>query len=120
MQDLLWYLGRLFFGGYFLYGAYNHFTKSQAMTGYAQSKKVPLPKAAVLVTGALMLIGGLSVLLNLYTLIGLISLVIFLVPVTFWMHAFWNVQDPGARMGENVNFFKNLALLGAVLILLSR
>lgn len=28
------------------------------------------------------------------------------------MHDFWRVQDAQQRMGEQVNFFKNLALLG--------
>jgi hypothetical protein len=35
------------------------------------------------------------------------------------MHAFWKVQDPTAKMGEMVNFMKNIALLGAVLIFLA-
>jgi uncharacterized membrane protein YphA (DoxX/SURF4 family) len=50
---------------------------------------------------------------------GLIALVLFLVPVTFIMHAFWKIQDPMAKMGETINFTKNIALLGAVLILLA-
>ncbi len=120
MSDALWYAGRLLLGGYFLQGAYNHFTKVGMMAGYSQSKGVPLPKPAVIVTGVLLLVGGLSVLFNLYTEIGLIALALFLIPVTLWMHAYWKVQDAGARVGERVNFYKNLALLGAVLILLSR
>jgi hypothetical protein len=35
------------------------------------------------------------------------------------MHAFWKVQDPTVKMGEMVNFMKNIALLGAVLIFLA-
>jgi hypothetical protein len=35
------------------------------------------------------------------------------------MHALWKVQDPTAKMHEMVNFTKNLALLGAILILLA-
>jgi hypothetical protein len=32
------------------------------------------------------------------------------------MHDFWNVQDPQQRMNEQINFAKNLALLGGALI----
>jgi putative oxidoreductase len=46
-------------------------------------------------------------------------LVLFLIPVTFIIHPFWKIQDPAAKMGEMINFTKNLALLGAVLILLA-
>ena len=67
----------------------------------------------------LLLVGGLSVLFDVLPIVGLIALVLFLVPVTFIMHAFWKVQDPMAKMGEMVNFMKNIALLGAVLILLA-
>ena len=30
------------------------------------------------------------------------------------MHDFWTIEDPMRRMGEQVNFAKNVALLGAV------
>jgi hypothetical protein len=36
------------------------------------------------------------------------------------MHTFWKIQDPMAKMGEMINFTKNIALLGAVLILLAQ
>jgi uncharacterized membrane protein YphA (DoxX/SURF4 family) len=120
MDTLLWYLGRLLIGGYFLYNAYNHFVNLNMMAGYAQSKGVPSAKSAVILSGVLLLIGGLSILFNVLLSFGLIALVLFLVPVTFMVHAFWKVQDPMARMGEMVNFNKNLALLGAVLVILAR
>ena len=120
MENMLWYLGRLLFGGYFLFGAYNHFANIGMMSGYVHSKGIPAAKLAVGGSGVLLLIGGLSVLLNMYTAIGVAALVLFLLPVTFMMHAFWKVQDPGAKMGEMVNFTKNLALLGAVLIMVAR
>lgn len=120
METALWYLGRLLFGGYFIYNGINHLTHLGMMTGYAKSKGVPSATAAVAFTGLLLIISGASVLLDFYTTIGLIALVLFLLPVTFKMHQFWTIQDPMAKMGETVNFTKNLALLGAVLILLSR
>lgn len=117
MDALALYLGRILFGGYFLYNAFNHFSNLQMMAGYAQSKGVPQAKAAVLASGLLLLVGGVSVLFNIYPDIGLLALVLFLIPVTFMVHAFWKVQDPLARRGEIVNFTKNLALLGAVLLM---
>ncbi len=120
MENLLWYAGRLLFGGYFLYGGYNHFANAGMMAGYAQSKGIPSAKAAVIGSGLLLLIGGVSVIFNIYVTIGMIALALFLIPVSFTMHAYWKLQEPGSRVGEMVNFTKNLALLGAVLILMSR
>lgn len=119
MQTVVLYLGRILFGGFFIMNGYNHLANLQMMAGYTQSKNVPAAKAAVAFTGILLLIGGLSTLFNFYPVVGLSALVLFFVPVTFLMHAFWKVQDPMAKMGERVNFTKNIALLGATLILLA-
>jgi uncharacterized membrane protein YphA (DoxX/SURF4 family) len=47
---------------------------------------------------------------------GLAALVLFLIPVTFTMHPFWK-EVGQARAIEKIQFMKNLALLGAVLML---
>ena len=33
------------------------------------------------------------------------------------MHNFWTIQDAQAKQGEMINFFKNLALAGAALVI---
>jgi len=119
MESTMFLIGRLLLGGYFIFGGFNHFSNLGMMAGYAQSKGVPGPKAAVAFSGLLLLIGGLSILLGVYPTVGTIAIALFLIPVTFMMHAFWKVQDPMAKMGEMVNFTKNLALLGAALMLLA-
>jgi len=43
---------------------------------------------------------------------------VFLVPVTFMMHAYWQETDPMQGINQRVNFQKNIALLGAALLLL--
>lgn len=115
---VLWLVGRVFFGGFFLYNAYGHFKDLSGMTGYAASKGVPSPKLAVMVSGLLLVLGGLSVIFNYQLMYGLWALVIFLVPVTFMMHAFWKESDPAARAGAKIQFSKNLAILGACLLLM--
>ena len=120
METTVLYLGRLLFGGYFIYGGFNHFKMLDMMSGYAKSKGVPVPKLSVAFSGLLLLIGGFSVLVNVLPSVGLVALVLFLIPVTLSMHAFWKIQDPAAKMHEMVNFTKNIALLGAVCILLAQ
>jgi len=117
-MEVVFWIGRILFGGYFILSGLNHFIMLNQMAPYAAAKKVPAPKLAVIVTGLMLLAGGLAVLTGLYVRLGLWLLVIFLVFVTPWMHNFWTVQDPMQRMGEQVNFFKNVGLLGAVLLLL--
>lgn len=112
-------LGRLLLGGYFLQNAYNHFKNTDALTGYAQSKGIPLPRASVLITGVMLGLGGLGIILGIYVELAVALLVVFLIGTLVKMHRYWEVGDPMMRMGEHVNFYKNLALIGALLILLA-
>lgn len=96
-----------------------HFARNAMMSQYAASKGIPLPKLAVYVSGLMILLGGLGVLTGAYTQISLALIVIFLLIVTFKMHNYWKDQDPNVKMGNQINFMKNLALLGAALMLLA-
>lgn len=118
-MDYIFLIGRILFGGVFIFYGINHFRGVDMMSGYAASKGVPSPKLAVLGSGLLLIIGGLSVLTGYQPAIGVAALVLFLVPVTLVMHAFWKIDDPQAKMAEAVNFMKNTGLLGGALMLLA-
>lgn len=118
-MDALFLVGRILVGLFYLMNALNHFRNVDMMSGYAASKGVPAPRAMVQLTGLMLLVGGLSILLGAYPTVGIAVVVVFLVVVAFWMHNFWTVQDPMQRMGEMVNFNKNLALAGSALMFLA-
>jgi uncharacterized membrane protein YphA (DoxX/SURF4 family) len=116
-MDILLVLGRVLFALIFINSGIAHLTKLQAMTGYAQYKKVPAAKLSVIVTGLMLIVGGLYVALGVYADLGALLLAIFLVSSAFLMHNFWTIQDEQAKQGETINFFKNLSLAGAALII---
>ena len=89
------------------------------MVDYAASKGVPSPKAAIFVSGILLLVGGLSILLGVGTFWGIIALIVFMVPVTFMMHNYWKETDPAAKMNSRIAFWKNMAIVGFLLMALS-
>ena len=97
--------------------AWNHFKNLEGLTGYAESKGVPSARSAVFASGMLLLLGGLGVIFGIAPEASLALLIIFLVPVSFKMHAFWKETNPNARMMERVQFMKNMALVGALLML---
>lgn len=117
--EIAFWAGRVLYGGYFVLSGVNHFAKNRAIASYASSKGVPMARLAVYVSGLFLLFGGLGVLLWAYIPWAVLALAIFLVVVSFKMHAFWRVQDPNARQMEMMNFLKNMALLGGALLLLS-
>jgi uncharacterized membrane protein YphA (DoxX/SURF4 family) len=108
-------LGRAILGGYFLYNGINHFRQIDSMAGYAESKGVPMPRAAVAGTGALLIGGGASLLTGIKPKVGTAMIETFLLGVSPQMHDFWQKDGP-ERQSEQINFMKNMALVGAALV----
>jgi putative oxidoreductase len=108
--------GRALLGGYFLYNGINHFRNRAMMSAYGASKGVPYADLAVAGSGAMILLGGLSILTGLRPKFGASLIGAFLLGFTPKMHAFWNVEDAQQRVGEQVNFLKNVGLLGGALV----
>lgn len=117
-MDAIILIGRILFAALFLFSAMAHFTQAKQMAGYAQSRGVPASGPAVSVGGLLLALGGLSILLGVWPDLGALLLVVFLVPTAFFMHGFWKETDQQARQTEMVQFFKDLGLAGAALMLL--
>jgi uncharacterized membrane protein YphA (DoxX/SURF4 family) len=109
--------GRLIFGGYFLYNGINHVVNRRMLAAYARSKGVPAADMAVIASGLLITAGGLSILSGRQPKLGASLLMAFLLGVSPQMHAFWKEDDAQQRMHEMVNFTKNMALVGASLLL---
>jgi putative oxidoreductase len=111
-------LGRLVFGGFFLYNGIHHLQERKSMGQYAQSKNVPLAEAAVTASGVALIAGGASILLGVKPKLGAAAIAGFLAGVSPVMHDFWQVEEPNQRMNEMINFGKNMALLGGALALM--
>jgi len=118
-MEIVFLIGRIVLGIYYLFNAANHFMRLDMMSGYAGSKGVPSPRLAVAGSGVILGLGGLSILLGYQPYVGAILLVVFLVPVAFMMHNFWTVEDEQMKMGEMVNFLKNIALAASALMFLA-
>ena len=112
-------LGRIVFGGFFLYNGINHFKQRKSLAQYAKGKNVPLADIAVPATGAALMVGGGSILLGIKPKLGALAIIGFLASVSPTMHDFWKQQDPGQRMNDMINFGKNMALLGAAVALMA-
>ena len=108
-------MGRALFSSIFIISGLRHF--SSTTIGYAASQGLPLASLLVPLAGLIAIAGGLSILLGFHARIGAWLLVLFLVPVTFTMHQFWNVTDPAMKAIEQANFAKNLALLGGAFLI---
>jgi len=118
-MDILFLIGRILFGGFFLMSGMNHFLKSEILVSYSRSKKVPMPNFSVLFSGLFLVLAGLFIILGIFIKFAVFLLVIFFVLVSFKMHNFWTISDPQENMMQKMNFMKNMAFLGASLMMLA-
>jgi putative oxidoreductase len=80
-----------------------------------------IPAAQVLLVGAIAfeVAGGLSILLGYRPRIGAVLLLVFLVLATYYFHDFWKVEDAKERQDQMVHFLKNLAIMGAMVLIIA-
>lgn len=108
-------LGRILFSMIFLDSGFKHF--SSGTINYAVSAGVPMASFAVPLAGIIAIAGALSILLGYKAKWGGWLIVFFLVPVTFMMHAYWNIQDPMQHQIQMIMFMKNMSMLGGALMI---
>lgn len=117
MRDEAFLIGRILFSLVFIRSGMNHLLRTDASAGYAAYKKVPRARAMVLVTGVLMLAGAVAVILGIWLDLAALGLSLFVLVAAFVMHRFWEESDPQARAAEESQFMKNIAIVGAGIVL---
>jgi putative oxidoreductase len=108
-------LGRILFASIFLMSITHIFNESTVEQAMAHD--VPMAPVLVRVAGVLAIAGSISIILGYKARLGAWLIVLFLVPVTFFMHNFWTVSDPMMRMMQQINFMKNISMLGGALLI---
>lgn len=117
-SEVAFLLARVLFGGVFAFMGLNHFLNVEEMTGYADFKGLPAPKASVLSSGGLLVFGGVSVLAGVLPAVGAAALAVFLVVSAVTMHDFWNFDGEEAQ-NEMTAFLKNVFGAGGALTFLA-
>ncbi|WP_370324199.1 DoxX family protein [Euzebya sp.] len=81
---------------------------------------VPDPELAVRANGAAMVAGGLAIATGRMSRLAGLGLATSLVPTTLAAHRYWEMDDPAQRGANRINFYKNVGLLGAALVIAGR
>lgn len=114
-------IGRILFSLIFLMsGIMGHLIGLSGTAAYAASQGLPMATFFVALSGIIALLGALSIILGYKAKMGAWLIVIFLIPVTFKMHAFWAITDPAQQMMKQMQmamFMKNIALTGTALMI---
>lgn len=81
-------------------------------------KEVPLPisdEQVVQVNGAVQAVCGLMLALGTAPRLSALVLAGSMIPTTLAGHCFWKVKDPAARKQQQIQFQKNMAMIGGLL-----
>lgn len=117
-MDVVFLSGRILFVLVFLFsGSTVHLLQARQGVEYARMYRVPAPEIIVPLTGLMAVLGGLSVAFGIWGDLGALLLVAFLLPVAFFMHAFWKETDPQQKANQTAHFMKNISMAGAALVL---
>ena len=79
--------------------------------------RIPIPYLAGWPAGVWLLLADASLVLGVWPDIGALMLAAFLVPITILFHPFWAISDPAQRRTQEMNFYRNVSLVGAALAL---
>jgi putative oxidoreductase len=110
-------LGRIVFSFFFIYSGFNHLTKLSMYAQYAGASGVPAPTLLTAISGLMLIAGGLSILLGTQVRWGALLIAVFLVTAAFTVHKFWGLPDPMAAANQAAQFWKNISLAGACLMI---
>ena len=108
-------VGRILYSAIFAMTPLGHF--SSQYIAYAAQQGVPLAALLVPLSGVIAFAGALSVAFGYHARAGAWLLVVFLVPVTLFMHNFWSVKDPMMAQMQLAMFMKNVSMLGGALLI---
>jgi putative oxidoreductase len=92
----------------------------QAAPVLASIRKVaPLPEDDELVVranAAVMVAGGALLALGIAPRLSALALACSLIPTTLAGHSYWAIEDPAVRKQQRIQFHKNMAMLGGLLL----
>jgi putative oxidoreductase len=108
--------GRILISVLFLISGFFKVAGYSQIVGYAEAQGLPLPGVAIGLAAFLELACGLAILAGFQTRIASWLLFLYLIPVSVLFHNFWAVQGV-AQQTQMVNFLKNVAIMGGLLIL---
>ncbi len=118
-MDVVFLVGRVLFALLFVSSGFMAHLGEGGKQGreYARSLGAPAPDLLVPLSGIVIIAGGLMIALGLWADLGALLVIGFLAGITPILHAFWKVDDPQMQQIQSAMFFKNVALLGAALII---
>ncbi len=118
-ESMLKALGRLFLACIFVSSGADTFLNPDGRASKVAAAGIPSPREATILNGIVMIVAGSMLALDIAPKLAAVLLAGALIPTTLVGHPFWNEQDSESRMGQQIHFLKNLAILGGLLTVMA-
>lgn len=109
-------LGRLLIALMFVPAGFSKITGFDGTVGYIGSVGLPAPTLAAILAIVVEVGCGIAIAVGFQTRIAALALAAFTLVASLAFHAFWAVA-PDAQFVQQLMFFKNLAIVGGLLVL---
>jgi putative oxidoreductase len=116
LPNLAALIGRLLLAILFIKFGFDKVTGFNGTVGYIASHGLPMPSVLAALATIVELGGGILIAVGLFTRWAALALAAFCVLTSVLFHAFWAAPEAG-RMGEQIEFLKDFALAGGLLVL---
>lgn len=115
-NDALILLARVLLMVLFLVTGWQKLTNFSGTTAYMASTGAPLPKLSTVVAIAMEFFGGIALVLGVWTRPLALLYAAFTLATALMGHHFWTMSGAD-REANKINFFKNLSIMGGLLLL---
>jgi putative oxidoreductase len=110
--------GRILLAALFLISGIGKIGGFAGTAGYMASKGLPMVNVLVAISIVVEIGAALMIIAGFKARLGATALLLWMIPVTFIFHNFWALPD-GQQMIEQINFMKNLGLMGGMLYIMA-
>jgi uncharacterized membrane protein YphA (DoxX/SURF4 family) len=119
MATLIRIISRMLLSAIFIYGGYGAYSAPTPRTKRLPNVGLPESEMLVKINGATMMGAGAALALGIAPKLAALTLLSALIPTTAAGHAFWKETEGASRQQQQLQFAKNLGLVGALLLILS-
>ena len=117
VNDLALLIGRVAFAALFLPSGFSKLMNLQAFIYNIDGRGVPFAPVMAPIGATIEFLGGLALLLGVQVRVASVVLLAFTVLATLIAHRFWEYAPGAARQMQQINFFKNVAIVGGFVFL---
>lgn len=114
-QDNVALVARILLAVMFILSGFSKMTGFDGTVGYIASKGLPVPQLVAIGTIAVELGGGLMLAAGFKARWAALALAVFTLLAAIIFHNFW-AADAAAKMGQQINFMKNISIVGGMLM----